>query len=349
MPTQRQIFEALLSDWEPRIRDAFLASIAKVRNDVTLRVVIERLERGDMQGVIDALAIEREAFGEFENAIAQTFNAGGTAQADALRLRDPSGDRVMFRFGVRNPQAEEWLRWHSSTLITRITDDMREAVRQHLATGMEQGRNPRQTALDLVGRVSRASNSRQGGVLGLTAVQERYVASARSELTSGDPAAMRNYLSRGRRDKRFDRTVEKAIREGRPVPAEMVDRITGRYSDGLLNLRGEVIARSETLSSLNGGRNEAMRQAIASGKVDARYVVKRWRATHDGRTRFTHALLDGKEVGFNEPFISASGAHLQYPGDPSAPGREHIGCRCTMELRVDYTAQLIERRRLERV
>lgn len=344
MASNRSKFEQLLDAWEPRIRDAFLGAISEIKSQVVLKRLVERLERGDVAGAIEVLQIDAEAFGRLEIEIANAYNAGGIDMASGLVLRDPDGSRIAFRFGVRNPEAEAWLREHSATLVTRIVEDQRTAIRSALVTGLEQGNNPRTTALDIVGRVNRATGSRTGGIIGLTAPQERFVASARSELTSGDPTALRNYLGRERRDKRFDAAVRKAIADGRGLDWAIVDRMVGRYADRLLALRGEMLSRTETMMALGKSRDDAMRQAIASGKVDPMFVTKRWRSAGDDRVRHTHRALNGDEVGFYEAFRSPSGATLRFPGDPEAPIHETSGCRCSMEFRIDYTAQLIWRR-----
>jgi len=206
---------------------------------------------------------------------------------------------------------------------------------------MTEGRNPRATALDIVGRLNRATGMREGGILGLNAAQTDAVIRARAELLSGDPAMLRNYLARARRDKRFDRLVMKAIREGRPMGRADVDAITGRYKDRLLQLRGETIARTETLASLNAGKEEGIRQLIDSGKVQRSAVKKVWRATGDDRTRDSHMALNGEEVGIDAAFTSPlTGAQMMYPHDTSrgAPASETIGCRCFYEIKVDYFA-----------
>lgn len=186
--------------------------------------------------------------------------------ANGLKLRDPQGQRIVFRFGVRNPEAEAWLQQHSATLVTRIVDDQREAIRTALAEGLAQGRNPKQLVPGIVGRVSRVTGKREGGIIGLTALQERFVASARQELISSDLQA---YLTRERRDKRFDRTIVAAIKSGKPLDRDTIDRIVGRYSDRLLELRGEMLSRTETMAALGKSRDDAMKQAIHAGKVDA--------------------------------------------------------------------------------
>lgn len=342
--SQRERLALLIETWEPVIRQAFMLAIADIRSQITLRLLIERLERHDIAGAIDMLHIEREAFGGLETAIAKAYEGGGTTMAEDMLLRDPEGNRVVFRFGVRNPEAEQWLRQHSAQLVTRVIDDQRESIRQALTEGLAIGANPRQTALDVVGRQNRVSGRREGGLIGLTSPQERFVTAARAELASNDAAQLRHYLTRERRDKRFDRAVEAAIRDGRPVPAEMVTRIVGRYSDRLLQLRGEMLARTETMFALGQSRDDAMGQAIRSGKVDASFVTKHWRSAGDDRVRHTHRVLNGQTVAYGESFQSPSGNRLRFPGDPEAPISETSGCRCTVEYRVDYTAQLLRRR-----
>ena len=297
--SNRTKFEQLLDKYEPVLKAAFLDAIADIRSQITLKLLVERLERGDVLGALDVLQIERAAFGPLELALAEAYNAGGINMAESLRPRDPSGNRAAFRFGVRNPEAERWLAEHSATLVTRIVEDQRQSIRTALTEGLAAGNNPRITALNVVGRVNRVTGRREGGIIGLTAPQERFVASARQELLSGD---FRAYLTRERRDHRFDRTIAAAIKSGKPMDRGTVDRIVGRYSDRLLDLRGEMLARTETVTALCKSRDDAMRQAIEEGKEDGMFVTKTWRSAGDSRVRHTHRALNGKSVGFFEAF-----------------------------------------------
>jgi hypothetical protein len=341
----RRKIDALLHEHAPLIQDAFLVSIVDIRSQITLKLLEEALERGDIAGAIEALQIERSAFGPLELAIAEAYNAGGINFASSLVLRDPSGSRIAFRFGVRNPEAEAWLLSHSAALVNRIVEDQRQGIRTALAEGLARGDNPRRTALDVVGRVNRVTGRREGGIIGLTAPQERFVASAREELLSGVPEALKNYLGRERRDRRFDALVRKAIAEGRALDRATVERMVGRYADRLLDLRGEMLSRTETMIALGKSRDDAIGQAIAAGKVDPAFVTKRWRSASDDRVRHSHRALNGDEIGFYTSFQSPTGASLRFPGDPDAPISETSGCRCTVEYKVDYTAQLLARRR----
>lgn len=359
MPTPREIIDTLLAQYEPRLRDAFLAAIEEIKSNILLRIIIERLERGDVFGAVDAMQIDVGDFAMLDKAFADAYFGGGQATVDNLpRVTGPDGNRVVFRFGVRNLEAEAFLREHSSTMVTRIVEDQREAIRQHLTSGLEAGRNPRQTALDVVGRVDRTSNRRTGGVIGLTAPQERFVTSARAELLSDDPAVVERYFERQRRDKRFDALVRRAQKVGWEKAAEEVsertgkrvtakglqDKAVGRYSDRLLALRGEMLSRTETLTALNRSRDDAIRQQIAEGKVDPQDVTKIWRSAHDARVRLTHAVLDGKKAPFDGMFQSVSGAMLKHPGDPAAPASETVGCRCVVEYKIDFIGSVVRQR-----
>ncbi|WP_287070619.1 hypothetical protein [Mesorhizobium sp.] len=113
-------------------------------------------------------------------------------------------------------------------------------------------------------------------MIGLTTVQSGYVARARDELLSGEPDQLRAYLNRKRRDKRFDRTITAAIRDGKPIPTNLVARIIGRYSDSLLKLRADTIGLHETFAALGASKDIAFQQAIAKGAVRAEAITKGW-------------------------------------------------------------------------
>lgn len=337
-PTQQQLFEALLTQYEGAIADAFRAAVNDLTSAADLQGAITALEAGNVQAALDALHINAAAYGPLEEAVRASYVAGGNS--GAVLANSQTGAAVVIRFNVRNPRAEAWLREHSSNLVTRIVEDQRNAIRQALTAGMERGVNPRTSALDIVGRVDRASGVREGGVIGLTAQQEAFARNARDELASGDPAQLRNYLTRTRRDARFDRTIAKAIRDETPVTAETIAKATTRYRARLLELRGTTIGRTEAMASLNAAKMEAYLQAVDAGQIAEADIRRIWDATGDLRTRRTHAILDGKSVGLREPFRSASGALLMYPGDPSAPPEEVVSCRCTVNFRIDFLSNI---------
>jgi hypothetical protein len=307
---------------------------------VTLRLLVDRLEKGDINGALAALNLERGAFARLEDAVARAYSTGGSAAIGSLpTLRDMAGARVVVRFDARNLQAEAWLRQHSSELVTNILTDQRAGVRGALEAGMAAGRNPTATALDIVGRIDRATGRRVGGIVGLSEPQVGYVASARAELLSGDPALMRKYLTRARRDARFDGIVRKAIDAGKPLDAATVSRLVGRYGDRLLQLRGDMIGRTESLTSLSASKHEAFRQGLLKTNYSESQVVRTWDDAGDRKVRHTHHAMNGQKVrGLEAPFVSPSGARLRFPGDTNlgAGAEEVIGCRCIEHIEIDY-------------
>lgn len=333
-PPQDRI-AALLDAWEPKIRDAFLASIADIVDRAQLERIVAALEAGDVEGALRAVNVDPAAFLPLDSAIRQSFLEGGVATASRIPLAVVA-DRVAVRFDARNPTAEAWLANHSSQAVVEIVDDQRAAIRTALTEGMNRGDNPRTTALNIVGRMDPATNRRVGGIIGLTSQQAGYVANARAELLSGDAATMERYFSRARRDKRFDGVVRQAIRAGKPVDGATVTRLTSRYADRLLKLRGENVGRTESMASLNGAQFEAYRQAVQKGSVQPNAVRKVWVATRDLRTRDTHRALNGDSVGLHEAFANG----LMYPGDPSGPAAEVINCRCRLNYRIDRLSNL---------
>lgn len=337
-----QLYGELLDRYGKEIADAFLRAIDDLTSAAELRRLTAAIEAGQIEEALDALHIDPAAYNDMLDVIRRSYTEAGRIATDGLPRRLPDGTALTFRFDGRNPVAERWLSDHSSRLVTRIVADQGDAVRSALRAGMGAGENPRSTALRIVGRVNRATGRREGGLLGLSGPQEGYVRSARAELVSGDPTALRAYLGRARRDKRYDRTILRAINDGTPVPADTIRKATAGYSNRLLKLRGDTIGRTEALTSLNAAQYESARQAVEGGQVTASQVRRVWRSASDPRVRDTHRGLNAETVGLNEAFVSPSGARLRHPGDTSlgAGPEEIINCRCIVETRIDFFANL---------
>lgn len=336
------LYETLADRFGRTVADAFFRALDDVRRRAEVQRLTAAIEARQIEEALDALHLDPAAFDEVAEAIRQAYAASGNAEADAFPRRDAEGNALVVRFFGRNPAAEDWIGRSAGALITRITEDQREAVRASLRDSFDAGVNPRSAALRIVGTIDRTTGKRVGGILGLTAAQEGYVRNARGELESGDPVQLRAYLDRGRRDKRFDRTIERAIREEAPVPAETIRKALVAYERRLLQLRGETIGRVEAMSAIQAAKHEAYRQAIENGVLQENQVTKVWRSAGDLRVRHTHAALNGDSVRFRENFRSPSGAQLRFPMDTAlgAPASEIINCRCDVEYRIDFLANI---------
>lgn len=336
--SRRRVIEEMVRAAFPRIQKAFLQSILNIKENAIVGQIVDRLKAGDIDGAVRAVQIDEAAFAPYREAIEQEFKTAGQTFTEALPKRSSvSGQQMIVRFDARNVRAEQILAEIAGQQITRITADQLAMTRTVLREGMIAGRNPTSTALDLVGRVSKATGRRTGGFIGLTEQSAKFVMNARADLESGNYS---RYLDRSRRNKSLDRLISTAQKEGRPLTAAEIDQMTGRYADKLLQLRGETIARTETMASIQTAQDEAMHQAVDKELVDRQDVRRVWRTAMDGRVRDTHAEMEGQEVGLDEPFLSPSGAQIMYPGDPDAPADETINCRCVVETRIDFLGAL---------
>lgn len=325
--------QAALDRLEPELRQAFLDAIARSRSAVSLQKVEAALIAGNIEGAIDALRLEGVWFSPLQDAVRSSLNAGGALALTGLRVRDPyDGTTFVLGFDGRHDRAEAWVRERSSALITEIVEDQREMARQQIQAGLEAGRNPRQTALDLVGRINRATGKREGGFIGLTSQQASWARNAEAQLRALDAG----YFTRTRRDKRYDATIRKAIKDGKPLSEADVQKIVSRYKDRLLKTRADTIARTESLNALRAGRHEGFEQLVESGKVRADQIVVTWSATMDGRTRDTHRSMNGQKIRMGRIFTSPSGAVFEFPGDVThgAPAGEVVQCRCIAEYSI---------------
>ena len=108
---------------------------------------------------------------------------------------------------------------------------------------------------------------------------------------------------------------------------ESVDGAIARVEGVLGSERAERVARTE----LSGLMNEvSYRQMSDSGVV----AKKRWYSIGDGRTRGTHAALNGTTVSFGAKF-NVGGLMADGPHDPVLPAREVVNCRCRLIPVVD--------------
>jgi hypothetical protein len=335
MPSRREILEAL-DRLEGDVLRGFRDAVARIKSRARLQALADAIESNDLELAFRLAGIRDGGWTQLTEQIRQAYIAGGELAADDAPAR------LGFAFDINNPRASEWLVAVSSELVTRINEEQRQAVRLALREGFDLGQGPRQTALDIVGRINRRTGRREGGIVGLTDQMVEAVFNARRQLLSGDPGELRAYLNRERRDKRFDSIVIRAIEAGEPVSAGDVQRMTARYADRLLELRGQNIARTESLGALNEAMDESLRQAVDQGLIQPENIRRTWVSAGDGRVRDAHSAMNGQEVGLGEAFVDPNtGQRLMHPGDRSlgASAANIINCRCNVRQEVDWFAE----------
>lgn len=340
---QRRQLEVLTVRFEPVVRDAFLAVADQIIRDADFTRLMKAIEAGNVRDVLRSIGIEAGSFNALGDAMAVAYAASGTAAMAMLPLvRDARGFKVNFQFNARNLRAERRLSSYLSGLIQDFTKEAEAATRATLTAGLKAGRNPRQIAQELIGVYDPAQRKRIGGALVLNRNQAEYVQRAKAELSSGNPQALANYLTRTRRDKRFDGTVMKAMRGEIELSQAQINKLATRYADRLLITRANTIGQTEVMEALNSARMEAGYQAAEQAGVDPDQAEKVWIATLDNRTRDQHLHMNGVSVvGMDTPFTMPDGTHMQYPMDSSlgAGASQTINCRCTYFVRLNFFAR----------
>ena len=326
MPVTRAYVEALIAKLEPSLWAAFQRAIQNWSDSIDYEAIAEALKDGDVERAIRAANLQPAVLNPFLTAREAAYEAGGVAEANGLRIN--------IIFDARHLSGEAVLKRQAADLVQGVTDDTKAVLRTVLTDGLERGQGALTTAREIKKYV------------GITDYQAQIALNLRRKLET-DPTALLAELSakpgEGNyklRDRRLDGIIRRAVRDGKPIAAKDIETIIAAYRNRSIADRAKSIAATETLKAVNQGRQEAFQQAIDSGKVLASNVRRVWHAAKDSRTRDTHRQLDGETVGFNEPWVSSSGARLRFPGDPSAPLAETIRCRCNFSMRVDYFSNL---------
>ena len=297
---------------ESRLRTAAINAIVAARGVYTQAELIRLISQGLIDEAVEAAA--RAGAIEMAGASAGVyFEAGADRAAELSDIL-----RVRVEFDVVDDRAVNYIRRNRVQLIQEFTQTQREAVREALREGVEQGLNPRVQA-----RRFRDS-------IGLTARQERAVRRYEAMLRNAHNANA-ELLNRTLRDRRFDRTLARARREGKPLTAEQIRKMTQRYRERYIKYRAETIARTEALRSVNMAQRHTFEEVVEQGHVAADELQREWVATLDNRTRPDHLAANGQKVGLLEPFV-VGGYEMMQPGDPNAPAEQTINCRCTTVL-----------------
>lgn len=323
-------FQAAADRLERGMAQAFIEAVRTMRGQVDLDALTAAIEAGNIAEAARLADINPAALYPLTEAQAAAFVAGGRTIAEGIPAR-----AGVLGFDGRAVRAERWLSQQSSRLVREITDDHRAMVRDVLERQLAAGQAPRSSALDLVGRINRATGRREGGFIGLTQQQADAVLNARDDLQN----LSGRYFNRELRDRRFDSVVRRAIAEDRPLSQAQIDRITQAYRNRFVRFRGETISQTESLTALRAGRDEGLRQAAEQDIIREDRIARVWDATMDSRTRPDHAAMEGVRVeGTDEPFVLPDGSRMMYPGDTSlgAAAAQVIRCRCFVRHDVDF-------------
>ena len=125
--------------------------------------------------------------------------------------------------------------------------------------------------------------------------------------------------------KQISASVTSSILQGKSIPIIAKDLQT-RMPE--MNKSSAIrTARTAVTGAQNAGRMDSY---VAAEKMGIK-LKKCWLTTLDGRTRHSHAMLDGEVVDKDKKFENG----CMFPGDPNGPPWEVYNCRCTLIAAVD--------------
>jgi len=310
----------------PKLEQAFLDMVDAVRRQLTNKGMVPFLLRQDVNGLLQYLDLEHRleeaAKGaglppgktSFQSLITQVFEQGAQAGVQALDRVSVQKASVGFTmaFDALSPTALSFLSGYTFSLIREMSKESRLAIGQVVQEAFREGGHPYSQARDI------------RNMIGLTRRQSRAVWNFRRMLESGDPAKLREALTRALRDRRFDPSIWRAIRQGAGIRRDKVDTMVDRYHQRYLQYRARTIARTETIRASNAGQLEAWKQARQQGLLDADRTRRKWIVTIPCPLCRQIRDMNKDGVPLDEPFMGPDGP-IDYP--PA-----HPNCRCTVGL-----------------
>lgn len=308
---EQKRLQRLLASYERKIREGFRTNVEKARRAVRIDELAALIESGNIEEALAvALIIPQEI-----NALALAAFIAAAEQANKEIL---AAIGVDIKFDDIQENAIRIMQNRALQISSQFSAKQEAAIREVLLDGIRRGINPRQQAIAL-------RNS-----IGLTAKQIKAVNNFRSLLEEGS----KEVLTRKLRDKRFDRTINRAIREDKRIAQARINKMVKRYRERYINYRAGVIAQTEALSAVHQGKEEMFNHAIAQGHLTPGSLEGTWITKQDALRRHHHATMQGQKQQHGQFFISGKGNLLLHPGDPSAPVEEIANCRCLKVTRI---------------
>lgn len=319
---------------EKTIAAAVKEALEKASFAINQKALIDAINRRDFAEIINLTRINPAVMFPIDEAIRGGFIMGGGLVGGDLA----AGLAGTYSFNGRHPQAEEWIKQNGGLLIQGIIDESIQSVRAVVEAGIASGRSSSSMAREITGR--KVGQRRVGGILGLNSDQAEQVARARSILS--DPATIRQYFIRDREsgqmrpryklsDRRFDRVIKEAIRDGKAITGRRLDQITEGHRSKALGYRGRVIAKDQSFRALAAGRAMGYDQLVENPNVEK--VTVRWQHNLSQNPREDHVAMDGTVIDLGETF-QFDDAAMKHPHDPVGGAEHSIGCRCVAIYRV---------------
>lgn len=297
--------QARIRRLQPAIAAALIASLDRLQDLIT-----EREFRAFLNGetTVDALlsdTVIARAFVGYRTAIRSAVQNGVRLTIPDIPVRTGrEAPTVTALFNFLDPRVIDGIRGLETAAINTLAEQTKEVVRAYVENGIRDGKNVRDIARGL------------RSVIGLAPHQEKYVSNLERELRELSP----KFRDRVLRDRRYDRTILKAIESGKPLSEKQISDITSAYRRRFAAHNTEVVTRQTTIDAFRVGRRTAWESAVELGYIDGDTLFRVW--VHSDvveQPRPEHVALDGTEVPWDQP----------YPNGQMEAGLADWGCQCT--------------------
>lgn len=352
-PGDQAVIEQLAAKLKPKLAKALLEAFAQQSEKLDVEALANALASGNVEAALSLLGLDKVT-----GAWSGVKSALETGLWDAAMVTGKAVETlkgIEFNFNRLNPVLVDWLQGYEFNLVKNINGKTREALRDEMVEGMRAGENPRDVAREVK------------KVFGLTQTQRRAVKNFRKELESfhnkrtagawnlggkisrapggaqtfepdADGSPKDGISERRLRDFRYDGTLAKAMKSGKPLSKKQIDAMVEAYTRKYLKYRSETIARTEAMRASNAGVQESWRQMIVNGQVPQSLVRRQWIISKDERTCPICKPIPGMNpamgVPFGTPFATPVGPIMLPPGP-------HPDCRCYVFIRFYEPSQLL--------
>ena len=311
--------------FEPAVAAAWMQALARFKGGISEQALRTALLSKDLAAA--EAAIDASRFGQMmrdlEDPLARTATATGMASAKTL-----TAGGYTLGFNATHPNVILYARDQSATLVRRVTETTREAIRTVIALGAQEG-----LTIETQARAIRE-------VVGLPPSWAASPYHLEQELRAGNAAAATN-----RRLSAVDKQQIRSRIAAGTVDDKFIQECRARYTASLINRRALNIARTETIAAANWGQQESWRQGVSGGHIP-RGARRFWLATPSASLCAHCGVIPGwnpKGVGIEEPFSTPFGPRMLPPAHPNCllPGTLMQGA-FVAGLRAEYAGDVVE-------
>lgn len=271
---------ALAVAMEARLQGVVFRWFEVAANSVPLDELEDAVKTGRIASVLEVVDIDTrltDAFHgaglgvretSFQEMLSGVYKEAAYAELRAIdkgvsEVKKADTFGAALQFDLLNPASVEWLRQSGGKLIAEISEDTRKSIADIVIAGFEKGQHPYEQARTIK------------QVIGLTQKQSRAVSNFR-DMLYGDGVRLKEALTRELRDKRFDKTLLRTIKEGGALSREQADKMVARYYDRYKQYRAKMIARTETLRASNAGQQALWEQNAGKGLLPEERTRRYW-------------------------------------------------------------------------